>query len=115
MLDIEKRIRYLEATNVLKLTIDKNKPPVLTTYCDTDWASEKCDKKWQQGIYLNLEITYFPCLKKNKREWPCHEIKQKTNMVLSLENLFPLYISFVHLNMTSSFNYQIEIKTDCDY
>ncbi|GBM63274.1 hypothetical protein AVEN_110954-1 [Araneus ventricosus] len=56
---VKRIIRHLKATAELKLIINKDKEPILTAFCDADWANDKSDRNSASGMYSNLVIAQF--------------------------------------------------------
>ncbi|GBM09373.1 putative mitochondrial protein AtMg00810 [Araneus ventricosus] len=51
---VKRIIRYLKTTAELKLIINIDKEPILTAFCDADWANVKSDRKSTSGKVFKL-------------------------------------------------------------
>ncbi|GBM97221.1 Retrovirus-related Pol polyprotein from transposon TNT 1-94 [Araneus ventricosus] len=51
---VKRIIRYLKTTAELKLIINMDKEPILTAFCDADWANDKSDRKSTSGSVFKL-------------------------------------------------------------
>ncbi|GBN12713.1 Retrovirus-related Pol polyprotein from transposon TNT 1-94 [Araneus ventricosus] len=51
---VKRIIRYLKTTAELKLIINVDKEPILTAFCDADWANDKSDRKSTSGSVFKL-------------------------------------------------------------
>lgn len=63
---MKKVIRYLRTTKHLKFTIKKEKPPVITTYCDLNWARDRDDRKSTTENVFKLGNNFFSLLSRKQ-------------------------------------------------